>query len=362
MNTPYSAQPKTAFWRDSVSRKVRDQVDPAPVVIDRLDRSTPVVTAGSCFAQHIARNLRQSGYNYLVTEGAHPLCPPALAAEYNYGTFSARYGNLYVPRQLLQLIDRAWGRFHPAENVWPGADGALIDPFRPEIQPGGFASRAEFDADREQHFAAVRAAFERMEVFVFTLGLTETWVSRKDGAVFQLCPGVRGGSFSEADHRFLNLGLSEIMDDMRQVLARLAEINPRLRVILTVSPVPLAATATDRHVLTATFHSKSILRVACSELEAAYPNVTYFPSYEIIMGQHARGAYFADDLRSVTEIGVRHVMGVFFRSFCGDSTDTYAPAGAPAPTPPDSAEDAAMRLVCEEEALAALASGADEAR
>lgn len=362
MKTPYSAQPKTAFWRESVTRAPRNQVNPAPQMPDYLDRSTPVVTAGSCFAQHIARNLRQNGYNYLVTEQAHPLCTLDQAQDYNYGTFSARYGNLYVPRQLLQLIDRAWGRFQPVEDIWTDSKGAQIDPFRPQIQPGGFATRAEFDADRAQHFRAVRKALEQMEVFVFTLGLTETWLSRKDGAVFPLCPGVSGGTFSDADHAFHNFSLAEIMEDMQQVLARLSEINPKARVILTVSPVPLAATATDRHVLTATFHSKSVLRVACSELETAFAHVTYFPSYEIIMGQHARGMYFEDDLRSVTETGVRHVMQVFFRSFCGEELGETPPEQASVPEATEGPEEVAMRLVCEEEALAALASNADTVR
>ena len=91
----------------------------------------------------------------------------------------------------------------------------------------------------------------------------------------------------------------------------LRDVNPNARVIVTVSPVPLIATAENRHVLVSTTYSKSALRVACEEITRKYEFVEYFPSYEIITGSFNRGSYFADDLRSVTEDGVSHVMRLF---------------------------------------------------
>ena len=81
-------------------------------------------------------------------------------------------------------------------------------------------------------------------------------------------------------------------------------MNPRVKVILTVSPVPLVATAEEAHVLVATTLSKSVLRVAAEVVSARGRDVAYFPSYEIITGPQARGRYFAEDLRSVTDEGV----------------------------------------------------------
>lgn len=44
----------------------------------------------------------------------------------------------------------------------------------------------------------------------------------------------------------------------------------------------------------------------------------YFPSYEIITEKHSRGGYFAQDLRSVTEAGVAHVMRLFLYHASGE--------------------------------------------
>lgn len=351
MTHPYASQPDRAFWRRAVARPAAEDVDPVGPLPFGLSREDAVMTAGSCFAQHIARYLRASGFNALLTEPPHPIVHPDDAAEWNYGTYTARYGNIYVPRQLVQLFQRAYGTFQPSEDVWPGEGDSLIDPFRPQIQPGGFASRAEYDADRAQHFAAVRRAFEGLDVLVFTLGLTESWVSRADGAVYPLCPGVAGGTFDPARHAFHNFTVDEIVADLREFLALLRGVNPGARVILTVSPVPLMATATDAHVLSATSYSKSVLRVACEMLATTEENLCYFPSYEVITGPQSRGRYFADDLRSIREEGVAQVMRLFFRHFAGQDlvVDTAAPA--PAPDAHTAKMQHLVQVNCDEEAL-----------
>jgi hypothetical protein len=329
------------------------QLDPVVSFPFKLSSSHKVVTAGSCFAQHIARHLKASGFNFLVTESAHPLLDRATAEQYGYGIFSARYGNIYSSRQLLQLVQRVYGSFSPEDGVWLG-DGRFYDPFRPSIQPNGFPNRIELERDRAQHFAAVRLAIESMDVFVFTLGLTETWIDSVDGAAYPICPGVAAGTFEPARHRLLNLSVAEVVDDMRRAIGLIRERNPNVKVILTVSPVPLMATAEDRHVLVSTVYSKSVLRVAADVVARELDDVAYFPSFEIITGAFNRGAYFAEDLRSVREEGVEHVMRLFFQH----ATEAAAGDVGPGPSVEQPEMDFDRRLsdlvnvLCDEELLA----------
>jgi hypothetical protein len=46
--------------------------------------------------------------------------------------------------------------------------------------------------------------FEKLDVFTFTLGLTEAWRNRNDGAVFPLPPGVSGGEMNDQRYEFIN--------------------------------------------------------------------------------------------------------------------------------------------------------------
>ena len=75
-----------------------------------------------------------------------------------------------------------------------------------------------------------------------------------------------------------------------------------MKFIVTVSPVPLTATASGQHVEVATAGSKAILRAACGRLIEKFRDVDYVPSYEIITSQTARGAFYAPNLRSVTPV------------------------------------------------------------
>ena len=358
MSSPYKSLPGHSFWRRAIESVPPPLVNPAVCAPFSLSPSDAVMTAGSCFAQYIGAMLQATNFNYLVTEPAHPIFQPGQVKAYNYGVFSARYGNVYTARQLRQLLERAYGRFTPRENIWAEADGSFLDPFRPQIQPGGFLSRREFELDRQQHFAAVRRAFESLDVLVFTLGLTEAWVASEDGAVFTICPGTSGGVFDPAKHEFHNFTVSEVVADMCAFIDALRTVNPRAKLILTVSPVPLVATArADTHVLTATTYSKSVLRVAAEMLAQSRPNVAYFPAYEIIMSRaFDAGTYFAADKRNVVRPGVAHVMRVFAEVFTGITAS--APPPAPAPVPKPAGDGAYMRKMeelmqvhCDEVAL-----------
>ncbi len=343
--TPYRSQPDHAFWSRAVARPTAEDVDPVVAPRFVLGRQDRIVTAGSCFAQHMSRALQAQGYRYLVTEPG--------TEERNFGVYPARFGNIYTARQLLQLFQRAFGLFAPTEDAWRLGE-RFVDPFRPQVEPGGFDSQEALLADRERHLAAVRAMFEQADVLVFTLGLTEGWVSQADGAVFPLAPGVAGDAARPDLIQPHHFTVQEIVDDLNAALNLARILTPGLRVLLTVSPVALMATISDRHVLAATTYSKSVLRVAAETVARQNEGVDYFPSYEIITGPQSRGRYFADDLRNVLPEGVAQVMKVFGRHYLGETAEASSPRTlAPrTPTTAASAEDAALQgVICDEEAI-----------
>ena len=353
---PYASAKPFQFWKTSVAGVAVKDLDPVVNPRFTIAKEDKIATAGSCFAQHIARTLAGSGFNYFVPESA----PRGLGAEeakaQNYGVYSARYGNIYTVRQLLQLLQRVQGTFNPIDEAWERKDGKLVDPFRPQIEPEGFADLKALRRSRDKHLAAVRKMITEMDVFVFTLGLTEGWRSRYDGAVFPLAPGVAGGVTDFEKYEFVNFTAEEINSDLDKVLDMLKVINPNLRVILTVSPVPLIATYETKHALVATAYSKAVLRTSADYAERTYSHVQYFPSYEIITGAYNKGAYYEDDLREVKPEGVAHVMGVFMRHLAETGeTATEQTDGQPA-VPRKANTEAARKkslfdVACDEEAI-----------
>ena len=337
---PYSNLTDAAFWRRSISSVSMEDVDPVYNPKFKINRTTSVATSGSCFAQHISNYLSQSGCNYLITEKSPVKMPKDEAISKNYGVYSTRSGNIYTTRQLVQLFDRAYGYFSPARDFLKGHKGEYIDTFRPQIQPLGFPSHQALLADRTKHLCAVREMFETCEVLVFTLGLTEGWCDKTDGSVFPVFPGAVSPDLGQDNVEFFNLTVEEIQADLINFREKLQSVNPSVRIILTVSPVPLIATFERRNVLVSTTYSKSALRVAADFMDRMYEDVMYFPSFEIITGSFNRGTYFDDDLRSVKTEGVNHVMRLFMKHCVAmdDSVDLS-----------EALESA--RIVCDEEIM-----------
>jgi len=322
MGHPYRNLEDYRFWRRSVSVTEPHAVDPVVMAKFRITRSDRVATAGSCFAQHISRRLSSIGFHFYIPESGSQLAPDE-RSRLGYGVFSARYGNIYTVGQLLQLFEEAMGIRAKSETAWLREDGRYVDPFRPNIDPAGFASPYVVSGLRNEHMEYVKQMFSNSDIFVFTLGLTECWVSKISGDIFPLSPGVSGGSYDPDLYSFVNNSINDVIADLRSFLFQLRSVNPRVRVLLTVSPVPLVATFENRHVLVSTTYSKSVLRVAAEMATNEFEWVDYFPSYEIITGNFNMGRYFEDDMREVNSAGVGHVMRCFLRNYISDP-DNYS--------------------------------------
>ena len=344
MSHPYRGLPSHQFWNTGVTQASPGGLDPMTNPKFTIRPGDKVATMGSCFAQHISRHLMRRGLSYFVTEAGDPAMTDDERIERNFGVFSARFGNVYTVRQAVQLFDRAFGAFEPVESAWASGDG-FVDPFRPQIEPRPLPSIAAVDSSRIEHLEAVRRLFTESNVLVFTLGLTETFRSRVDGSVFPVAPGVSGGDFDDEKYEFVNFSVDEVINDLTSFVARVRSVNPAIRFVLTVSPVPLIATYESRHVLVSTTVSKAILRIAADVVSRAHDYVEYFPSYEIISGSALGSPYFDTDLRQVRQVGVDHVMRVFERHMLGLGAST-TPAHVDERTRPTQGN-----VVCDEETI-----------
>ena len=350
MSHPYSDLPSRAFWRTAVAEADRDRF--AGLYLPRfgIDPGTRVATAGSCFAQHIATYLRAAGCRVLNAEPAPRGMPPAIARRFQYGIYSARYGNIYTARQMRQLLEEVVSGT-PDMHIWSLGDH-FVDGLRPTVEPDGLLSRDEVTAHRRFHLHRLRGMLERTDVFVFTLGLTEAWADRETGRVFPTCPGVAGGTFDAEAHVFCNFTQSEVLADLHVVQDLLQQIRPGIEMLLTVSPVPLTATASDEHVLAATTYSKSVLRAAAGEFVAATDDTDYFPSYEIVTAPASGGPWFTQNMRQVSPEGVEKVMSIFLTAH---GLIEAAPPSSGSSEPAATSEEEEDDAICDEVLLQAFA-------
>lgn len=351
-NSPYSGLDQRAFWSSAVS-------DQSPLAMDDLyqrkfaiRKKEAIATAGSCFAQHIARHLKGRDFNVMQMEPAPSGMGEEAAKARSFGIYTCRYGNIYTPAQLLQLAREALEDHEPAEPIWE-KDGRFYDAQRPGVEPGGWASAEEATMARRFHLRNVAEMFMDMDVFVFTFGLTEAWIHRETGTVYPTAPGTIAGEFDPEIYAFHNYTHSETIEAFSSFLKLMrAHRGRRLKCIITVSPVPLTATASGDHVLSASTYSKSVLRGVCGELTQRNKLIDYYPSYELITAPSSRGIFYERNLRSVSAPGVENAMRVFLNQHDPRGRPSErAPAAQEKRAEPDQTND---DLVCEEVLLEAF--------
>lgn len=349
---PYQNLDQKAFWAPAVGK--RDMLEISELWSPKfpIKPSSKVATFGSCFAQHFSKALTKNGFRWNNTEPTPDGLSDENALLYNYGVFTCRTGNIYTTSLLLQWTKWALGKEKPPAEYWE-KDGRIYDPFRPRVEPNGFASVDEMIASREMCIEAFKAAIVDSKIFVFTLGLTESWVNKSGGYEYPMCPGTVAGDFDEKEHIFVNQDYKLIHKNLTDALKLMKEANRALRFLLTVSPVPLTATMSGQHVLVATMQSKSILRAVAGDVASKRRNIDYFPSYEIISSFPFRGEFFAQNLRSVEQRGVDHVMANFFAGL-GIDVEKIKADKAERTQRAAKRKEEANELVCEEELLAAF--------
>ncbi|MDG2452923.1 MAG: GSCFA domain-containing protein [Paracoccaceae bacterium] len=354
MSHPYTKLPFHAFWRSGVAKaditRFKGLFRPKFPITDEMS----FATAGSCFAQHIGRFLRMAGCDVLEAEQPPELMSKPLAHQFGYGLFSGRYGNIYTTRQMRQLLEDVATGFTDKRYVWSKGK-QFVDAFRPTVEPEGLKSEDGVLLHRAYHLKRTSQMLKQADLFVFTLGLTETWVDAETGRAFPSCPGVAAGTFDADQHLFYNMPTADILADLGDIRRALKRFNPDMKLLLTVSPVPLTATAADDHVLSATTWSKSALRAAAGEFAREHDDVDYFPSFELVTSHATGGPWFDANLRGVREDAVERVMSIFFDSTGLAPMDEHT--APPQPTDSAAEEDAGSDtdLICDDLLLDAFA-------
>lgn len=215
-----------------------------------FDKNTRFFLQGSCFAENLAAELKQSGYPCFYNSIKEAINSPLANMVY--------LGHLLANRQ---------------------------DPVRQEI--------------------------EKADVFVLTVGVAPSWFAKSDGK-FRFGPDLRNiGMFVQR-----TATVSEATQALLAVFKSIYDINPSIRIVLSLSPVPLASTFEFSSAIVADCISKSVLRAAIHEALIAWEGrkPIYFPSFEIVRwaGGHAGNAFGDDGLpRHVSKDYVRQIIRSF---------------------------------------------------
>jgi hypothetical protein len=272
----------------------------------KISRTDSVFTMGSCFARNIEVYLESLGYVF-------PTRNPGFALDNSECSSPNGYFNKFtVPSMANELI------FASGDGSLPDSAYVRDDAGRWQDgqSPATFASLERAKEIRSRVEGVTKAAFAA-NVMLLTLGLVEAWHDNENDVYWNLAPPAN--VIKAAPSRF-SLRILSYEDNKRHldVLYRsVARLNPNIKIVVTVSPVPLAATFSGNDIAVANMYSKSTLRAVASDFAAEHPNVDYFPSYEMAMDSDPLGVW-TDDAVHVRDQMVECIITHFLINYLED--------------------------------------------
>lgn len=274
----------------------------------QVGRDATFFMMGSCFARGLESALSHQG-----------LCVRSLSKKFDEFTAAGgmtplgatnRYNTGSILNEFRWALDPASP--FPEDAIIDLSDGTAVDPHMNPVlalvdRQGTLARRAIFQE--------VARELANVDVVILTLGLLEVWVDRKLGLVMNTAPPVSLVRQDPDRFVFGRLRYGDNLKNMNEIRALLQRYGkPGHRMVVTVSPVPLAATFANEDVVSANTYSKSVLRAVATDFAEDHENVDYFPSYEMVMNSSFDTSWIEDKRHPQGKLG-GHIMRTFVKNY-----------------------------------------------
>ncbi len=287
----------------------------------QMNADDVVFTIGSCFARNVEAVLSSKGIAIaqeglgIEPEHFESFDEATGVGGGQKGRVSGGAFNKYTVSSMTHDVRRVLrNEVYPNDGLIELNDGKWFDPHASGLKTAPLDVALRNRRILSDAIATVRNA----SVIFITMGLSEGWIDLETGLAMNRHPGSLALRSHGSRFQFVNYNHDEIVSDLQEMIALIREIRADMRFVVTVSPVPFAATMRSVDVVVANTYSKSVLRAAAETVTAGDDLVDYFPSYEIVINS-PRDLAWKDDQTHVAMPMVRHVMQIFQNTYFADS-------------------------------------------
>ncbi len=256
----------------------------------QLDHQVPILMMGSCFTENVGQLLDK----YLFPVDVNP--------------FGVTYNPLSVKKGLEALIQKE--AYEPDDldqynDLWISFDH---DTGYSSIQKDAALEKINKD------FLEAKEMLKRAGTLFITWGTAWVYRHNSTGEVVCNCHKIPASQFTRS-----KLTPREIIREYEDLLPRLFDFNPKLRIVHTVSPVRHWKDGAHGNQL-----SKATLLLAGEALCESFPEqFFYFPSYEIVMDELRDYRFYADDLLHVSKQATAYIWERFAQAFLHDDSKKF---------------------------------------
>lgn len=274
----------------------------------RIEAEDTIFALGSCFARRIETALEGVGNK-------------VLSAEFDLGeigrssNFTPNFFNKYSVQSMTNELRWALEResFPGAEMLYPAERGGFVD-----CQLG--APKLDFPLEKilefRHRYLDVIARAAEADVVIITLGYVETWYDNSLGLYLNSAPPVSIVKAEPDRFEFRVLSYNDVLQALEDLYALLLKHRDKpLKMLATVSPVPLATTFREMDILTANAYSKAVQRAALDQFLIGKTGIDYFPSYETVTLSDPNFSWSRGDFRHVAPELVERIMSSVLKSY-----------------------------------------------
>ncbi|MFT6148237.1 MAG: hypothetical protein ACJAUH_000918 [Saprospiraceae bacterium] len=151
---------------------------------------------------------------------------------------------------------------------------------------------------------------QNLDYLILTLGTANVFVHKESNQIVANCHKVPNSEFERK-----RLNVDEITTAFEPIFNQLKTINPKLKIIFTVSPV--------RHIrdgLVENQRSKATLLLAIDTLVAQYDFASYFPAYELVLDDLRDYRFFNADMIHPSKLAIDYVWNYFSEIYFSNKT------------------------------------------
>lgn len=274
----------------------------------RLSKDVNCFAIGSCFARGIEKTMQAKGLNVLSISEKFKSFELK-----NEKVTGLGFTNKYTTFSILNQLEWSLGeKEFPYDSIVELEDGVAIDPHtNPSLKFVG----KERTIERRKTLNEVFSTISDCKTIVITLGLTEGWYDKEANSFLNISPTQAMQKKYPGRYEFQVTDFQTNYDNLEAAYLLLKKHCPTdFNLVVTVSPVPLLATFSERDIIIANTYSKAILRTVAESLSFKYDNIHYFPSYEMVMNS---------DRDQVWEEDGRHVKGSFVNKIMTHFVDSH---------------------------------------
>lgn len=255
--------------------------------IEKIDYTKNIMFLGSCFAENIGDIFKLNKFNVSVNP----------------------YGIVYNPISVANVLnsiisDKSFldSDFIISNDIWYSF-----------LHHGKFSNtcKSRLLEDLISQKQKAYNFLKQTDVLIITLGTSWVYENIETSTVVSNCHKLPSSMFNR-----YRLSVDDISETYTDLIEKLKLLNPKLRIIFTVSPI--------RH-LKDTAHgnqmSKSVLLLAIDKIVSNFSNIEYFPSYEIVMDELRDYRFYKDDMIHISDFAVQYIWERFRNMYFSIETE-----------------------------------------